>query len=483
MAIENVGKPEKNHMEAAEAGKYVSIDPRYRLRGWLGQPYTIVDHLTATAHSVPKGIFNTLKLCNGAFRVSDCVFLGPRKACLEQLAHEGLLAFSDEPGSLLPEQEYRYYPNHYMRQVQWSMTGRCNYRCRHCFMSAPHGVLPQASTEECLRIADQMAECGVQVVKLTGGECLIRGDFLKIIDRLLEGDVQIATILSNGALVTEELLCALKERGVTCGFDISFDGTDGWHDWLRGVPGAEAAAIRAFSLCREHGFPTGAQLVLHKGSVPALRKSVRLLGDLGVGSVVVGSVKDEGEAHGIGEHLLSYDEFFDVCCEYLPQFLEDGAPVPQITLGGFFEVVRGVPALAQGRVDEGDGCVGKLACGSVRSTMYLGPDGYILPCIPLSYDNAVKGHFPNVASVTLAEALTDSDYYDFITTTVGDVFEHNPKCRACSYRGLCKGGCRAKAVDGDGNLDPMGLDVEACRFFLGGYHDRARELVERLMVN
>ena len=57
-------------MEAIAANRYVRIDPRFQLRGWLGQPYAIVDHLTATAHFVPKGVFSTLRLCNGRFRAS-----------------------------------------------------------------------------------------------------------------------------------------------------------------------------------------------------------------------------------------------------------------------------------------------------------------------------------------------------------------------------------------------------------------------------
>lgn len=71
-----------------------------------------------------------------------------------------------------------------------------------------------------------------------------------------------------------------------CSFDISFDGVDGRHDWLRGVEGAEEATVRALRLCRDYGFPVGIQYVLHRGNVSVLRESMRLLGELGVASVV-----------------------------------------------------------------------------------------------------------------------------------------------------------------------------------------------------
>lgn len=467
-------------MEMDHANKYVRLHPRFRLRGWLGMPYALVDSVTATARPISKGLFGTLQLCNGRFRASDVVFLGPRKEQLKQLENAGVLTFCDEPTELEPQLEYRYYPNHYMRQVQWSLTGKCNYRCRHCYMSAPHAVLPQPTTEECLRVVDQMVACGIQVVTLTGGEPLIRGDFLQVVDHLLAGGIQIATIMTNGSLVTEDLLQCLEQRGARCGFDISFDGAGEWHEWLRGVSGAGEAAINAFRLCREHGFPTGAQIALHKGNARVLRKTMVLLGELGVGAVKVGAIEDEGEACNMREWLLSYDELFDLYCEYLPQFLEDGAPVRRIGLGGVFEVENGIPRLARGHVNKGDDCARMPACATVRSTMYLGPDGFILPCIPISCDEAALTRLPNVRTTTLADALTDSSYLDLINSTFGDVLAHDPACETCAYRGRCLGGCRAKGVDNNGNPDFLGHDPEACRFFLGGYYDRARELVELL---
>lgn len=61
--------------------------------------------------------------------------------------------------------------------------------------------------------------------------------------------------------------------------------------------------------------------ILHRGGAPALRKSIRLPGELSVGGVTVGRVKPMGEAFGIGDRLMGHDEFFNACCDYLPQFL------------------------------------------------------------------------------------------------------------------------------------------------------------------
>lgn len=466
-------------MDSTKSSQYVRIDPRFCLRGWEGQPYSLLDTRTAVAHPISEGVFGTLRLCNGHFRPIDPLFLGPRRIQLDLLDREGVLTFSPEPSSLEPEQEYLTYPNHYMREVQWSLTGRCNYRCRHCYMDAPNGILPQPTTEQCLSYIDQMAEAGVQVVKITGGEPLIRPDFLQIVDHLYERHIPISTILTNGALLDEKLIVALEERGVICGFDISFDGVGGWHDWLRGVEGAEESAIRAFRLLREHGFPAGAQYVLHRGNVGVLRESMRLLGELGVVGVIIGSVRDQGAAGTMRDQILSYDEIFDIACDYLPQFLEDDIPLQEVTIGDFFRVRDGKVSLLRGENEHPD-CAGKPACNSVVSTLYLSPDGYILPCIPASHDDVLKESFPNIADMTISEALHDSVYLDRVLVTVGDVLDRNPECRACPWANRCLGGCRVKALGDDGKQDYLGMDRRSCTYFKDGYYERARAFVEQL---
>ncbi|MCR4870145.1 MAG: radical SAM protein [Atopobiaceae bacterium] len=456
------------------------LDPAYQLRGWQGLPYALVNRFSGRASFVSQAFFHTLQLCNGQLTVDSPMFMGPRREHLRELDKAGFLSFSDEPSGIEPDQEYRYYDNHYIWQVHWSLTGRCNYRCRHCYMSAPHAVLPQPSTEECLRIADQITGCGVPQVSLTGGEPLIRPDFLQIVDRILEGGSRVAFIMTNGSLVTSELLDELEARGCRPMFNMSYDGTQGCHDWLRGVPGADDAVRRAFKLCHDRGFPTGAEFVLHKGNVHTLRESVKLLGDLGVSSLKVSRLKCVGEGVGLREYAPTLEEELEACFDYLPQYVEDGMPVPYLTLSKAFKVRDGRFSVTFERYAEGKDCSRSPMCRSARMIMYLGPDGRILPCITMSEADRVQERFPLVQEMTLAEALTDSSYRDFGRMNLGTYLADNPECVSCEYRNRCAGGCRAKAVLADPGYSLTARDHEACRFFLGGYYDRAKRLIAEL---
>ena len=61
---------------------------------------------------------------------------------------------------------------------------------------------------------------------------------------------------------------------------------------------------------------------------------------------------------------------------------------------------------------------------------------------------------------------------------MGDCVAHNEKCRDCRYRLACGAGCRACAC-GETSTDYFGIDEDACRFFKGGWYERAQALVER----
>ena len=458
---------------------YVRIKPEYLLRGWQGLPYALVRRGSGRPYFMRSDAFRAVQFCNGRFTADSPVFLGSRKEVLAELDRNDILEYLDEPGDLLPDQEYRYHDNRYLARVHWSLTGHCNYRCKHCYMSAPHAVLPQPTTEQCLDIADQIADCGVLRVSLTGGEPLVRRDFLQIVDRILERRMRIDVIMTNGAFVNEQLLDALDARGCHPELNMSFDGPERWHNWLRGVDGAYDSVRRAFALCHERGFVTGAELVLHKGNIGNIRESVLELGKLGVSSLKINRLNCVGEGEALSDYALTAKEEFDAYMDYLPHYFEDGMPVPILTLSGLFKAFEGKCSVSALRHSEDKDCSKKVICASARSTMYLGPDGRILPCIPMSERDCTSELFPTVGQMTLAEALSDSFYMEFIGTTLADYLAHNPECATCEYKNRCGGGCRGCAVGANGGSDLLGKDPDACLIFKGGYYDRVNELIDR----
>jgi len=70
--------------------------------------------------------------------------------------------------------------------VRLSITDRCDFRCTYC-MAEEMTFLPRRevmSLEECLRVATVFAGLGVNKLRITGGEPLVRKDAMWLIERL-----------------------------------------------------------------------------------------------------------------------------------------------------------------------------------------------------------------------------------------------------------------------------------------------------------
>ena len=113
---------------------------------------------------------------------------------------------------------------HYLRL---SVTDRCNLRCRYCM---PDGtkILEHEEVlthEEFLRLAALFAQCGIDTVRVTGGEPLVRKSVAQLVAGLkATPGIRKVTLTTNGVRLAE-LVPALKAAGVD-GVNISLDAAD-----------------------------------------------------------------------------------------------------------------------------------------------------------------------------------------------------------------------------------------------------------------
>jgi cyclic pyranopterin phosphate synthase len=107
-----------------------------------------------------------------------------------------------------------------------SVTDRCNIRCFYCMPDENVQFKPKhelLSFEEIVRVASVAANLGVNKLRLTGGEPLVRAELHRLVAGLarLEGIEDIA-LTTNGILLAEQA-AALKDAGLQR-LNISLDG-------------------------------------------------------------------------------------------------------------------------------------------------------------------------------------------------------------------------------------------------------------------
>jgi cyclic pyranopterin phosphate synthase len=119
-----------------------------------------------------------------------------------------------------------------LRDLRISVTDRCNFRCTYCMPAEIFGeryeFLPRPeilSFEEMLRLARLMAPFGVEKVRITGGEPLLRHDLPHLIQGLREMDgIRDIAMTTNGTLL-KRMAGTLHRAGLTR-MTISLDSLD-----------------------------------------------------------------------------------------------------------------------------------------------------------------------------------------------------------------------------------------------------------------
>jgi cyclic pyranopterin phosphate synthase len=120
-----------------------------------------------------------------------------------------------------------------MRDLRISVTDRCNFRCVYCMprevFDSSYRFLPHEailSFEEIARLARVFVGLGVNKLRLTGGEPLVRRNLDRLVAMLAELDAQV-TLTTNGSLLAKQA-AALKKAGldrVTVSLDSLDDAT------------------------------------------------------------------------------------------------------------------------------------------------------------------------------------------------------------------------------------------------------------------
>ena len=168
-----------------------------------------------------------------------------------------------------------------LRDLRISVTDRCNFRCTYCMprevFGAGYAFLPREqllSFEEITRLARVFLSLGVEKLRLTGGEPLLRRDLPHLVTMLARLDgLRDLTLTTNGSRLVE-LAAPLRAAGLRR-LTVSVDSLDEetfrgmndvdfpLHRVLRGIDAARAAGFTPIKInavikrgVNDHEIPT-----------------------------------------------------------------------------------------------------------------------------------------------------------------------------------------------------------------------------------
>jgi cyclic pyranopterin phosphate synthase len=162
--------------------------------------------------------------------------------------------------------------NRTLHDLRISVTDRCNFRCPYCMpadvFGPGHAFLrdPQLMTlDELVRIVAAFRALGVEKVRLTGGEPLLRADVPELVRTLKQKlGVPDVALTTNGWLL-EKLAPALRQAGLDR-LNVSVDSlNDATAGKLNGLGFKVARVLRGIDAAAALGLPVKINCVVQRG--------------------------------------------------------------------------------------------------------------------------------------------------------------------------------------------------------------------------
>lgn len=326
----------------------------------------------------------------------------------------------------------------------FSLTDACNLDCKYCFAEAKYyppqckdPVHHELSTEEVLKIIDNIAEAGTEIVMFAGGEPTLREDLVEIV-RYTSRYMNVA-MNTNGFLMDLNLCRELAKAGMSQ-VKVSVDGLIENHDWNRGE-GSFQKTLEAMKNCVRVGIPkvmlimTLSQLNYHQ-----LSTMVELAMDIGVDFTMV-EFLPLGKAKEHKEWALSRDQI-EQAQRYLVE-AQNRFGWERIAFENRYIVA------------EDEFC--KRICGDPNEP--CGFYDFCVGCITGIYSYCITASGKVVAGdiMTLEigdlrkERLIDIWKNSELLKTLRDRENLKGSCGKCTYKYIC-GGCRRRAYTYTGNI-------------------------------
>lgn len=300
------------------------------------------------------------------------------------------------------------------------LADRCNHKCGHCYQL--QGGKGELRTDQWLAILDRLADQGVLLLNISGGEATLRPDLVEILShaRSLNFAVRLFT---NGLRVNDELADQLARLHLLSVEVSLYSHLAGEHDHLTGVPGSWERATSAIRLLTTRGVNCTAKWVVTTACSSTLARMGELAFELGAtlqDSISITS-REDGDTSASDRWML---------------------PLERLT--------KHVAQRPAKRLRDREELLEQPTCGACRTAVVIGPDGKyrVCPAIPVVLGDALVEGIGEAAGSEVGALIAGLRWKDI------------PGCSGCALVPWCER-CHGEALVRRG--DVFGPYEAACR--------------------
>ena len=338
--------------------------------------------------------------------------------------------------------------------VSYAVTRACNLCCLHCHVSAREALPNELNLKEAMVAIEEMHSLGTQAVVFSGGEPLLRKDFVLQLIEYCDDLGIITAMLSNGLLMTPHTALQLQEAGLkVVGMPIDSVVPEK-HDHLRNLPGTFNRTVQAIKTCLAIDLEVVVTTMALRDTYTEMPKRLEFLYDLGVDEAAVYDLVPVGRGKDVMDNAMTMEQRVNLI-RWLQSRQEDtemtftmsgGTPLyPEIAE----EMHRNHGTKAKNLLIKEFWIHRGIGCHAGNMYFSLRPNGDVYPCtfLPIKVGNIRE------------QSLTEIWHKAPVLNALRQRRTLKGKCGACEYRESC-GGCRGRAYACTGDYleaDPVCL--------------------------
>ena len=331
--------------------------------------------------------------------------------------------------------------------VVWNFTYKCNLKCKHCYLDAGGSSNMELSTEEAMKIVNQLADFGVTSLAFSGGEPLMRKDFYEVARHAVDAGLYVS-LATNGTLLNEENAKKLKEIGLHY-VEVSVDGIDPkTHDFFRGKNGAFNQTIQGLKNCLKQDICTCIAITGTKNNLTEIPAVLEMAENMGINRFTLFNFIPVGRGKDIADGDPSPQEREQLLC-YLNKQLSEHRKIailsttPQLARVALQaqsptqeDLIMPLAHMEATKISKRATALADFigGCGAGRLYCAISPEGKVQPCV----------FMPLVVGNLKTETLEDIWLNSPVLKDLRDREKLKGRCSKCEYKYVC-GGCRARA--------------------------------------
>lgn len=309
----------------------------------------------------------------------------------------------------------------------WEITLSCCFSCQHCGSKAGKARKNELSTEECLKVAEQLAEMGCRRVSMIGGEVFMRSDWSTIAKALTDRNVKVS-IITNGYLFTDKTLSDIKNANIES-VALSLDGPERIHDAFR-ERGSFRKVMQAMDALIKNNIWVSVISTLSSANMMYLEEMYEILKTKNIIAWQLQACSPMGNASQ--NTPLTKTDFKSII-----GFVEEHKKTSHFVIGiadnvGYYTNSEGYLRGNTSNKHFFNGCRAGLTSIGIDSI------GNVRGCESMYADSFIEG---NLRNRSLYDIWNDPQAFSYNRQFTLDQLEG--KCKQCKYASKCAGGCRS----------------------------------------